>query len=165
MLDIKGYSSSNIVTSRFVFFIIYFYFVLIIVIIYLGPSKAALWMCSIIKGQKCSVIQIKTSLPESDLVRVRRSDPQPTTYIHRMCEHCRSVHDAERHIGCHVCRGKLESAVSMVEMWRRRRGSHTSRLFVSWSMKWFAKLTARSTSYTLSGWRRQRVPDMSSREM
>lgn len=39
--------------------------------------------------------------------------------------------------------------------------------FVWWSMKRFARPTARSTSYTLSGWRRrqQRLPDTSSREM
>lgn len=55
-----------------------FYFIIIIIVMHLGHSKAALRMCSIIKGPKSSVFRTKGSLLESELVGVQRSDPQTT---------------------------------------------------------------------------------------
>lgn len=71
-----------------------------------------------------SVIQIKTSLSETELVRVQRSDPEPASSIRLMCEHFQSLHDVE----CHVTVYAEETRVSWLDGGHVTKASHTSRL-------------------------------------
>lgn len=113
MLDVKRYSSSDMVTSCFVLLILF----CMDVITYLGHSNSAFWICLITKGQK-------SSASGSELIRVQRSDSQPASYIRWMCEHSQSVHK----VGCHASTYAEDIRVSCLDGGHATKTSHTPRL-------------------------------------